>query len=148
MQVRKAQRADLPRLLELYRQLQPADPPLTQEGADSAFAEILRQPWLSLFVLEEHGQIQSTCYLNVIPNITRSARPYAVIENVVTDKVSRGKGYGKRIMAHAIEQAWAAGCYKIMLQTGSSSESTHAFYRACGFSGGEKHAYIVRRIAS
>ena len=39
--------------------------------------------------------------------------------------------------------AWAAGCYKVMLQTGSTRESTHAFYRACGFSGTDKHAYVA-----
>lgn len=145
MHVRNAQREDLARVLELYRQLQPDDPVLTHENAGAAFETILREPWLSLFVLEHGGQLQSTCYLNVIPNITRSARPYAIIENVVTDQANRGKGYGKRIMAHALAVAWEAGCYKVMLLTGSKSESTHAFYRACGFSGDDKRAYLARR---
>lgn len=127
MHVRKPQREDLPRVLELYRQLQPDDPVLADEIAGAAFATILREPWLSLLVLDDGGQVQSTCYLNVVPNITRSARPYAIIENVVTDQANRGKGYGKRVMAHALEVAWEAGCYKVMLLTGSKSESTHAF---------------------
>ena len=146
MLIRQAQEADFPRVMELYRQLQPNDPVLNDSRDHAVFQEILRAPWLSLFVLVDRGQVQSTCYLNVIPNITRSASSYAIIENVVTDEGARGKGYGKRIIAHALEAAWAAGCYKVMLQTGSTRESTHAFYRACGFSGDDKHAYVAWRV--
>lgn len=143
--IRAAQESDFPRIIALYRQLHPDDPVLS-DGKDRAVYEtILREPSLSLFVLVDQGQIQSTCYLNVIPNITRSANPYAIIENVVTDETSRGRGYGKRIIAHALAAAWTAGCYKVMLQTGSKRESTHAFYRACGFSGDDKHAYVAWR---
>jgi GNAT superfamily N-acetyltransferase len=77
------------------------------------------------------------------PEPHASARPYAIIENVVTNEAVRGKGYGKRIIAHALEAAWAACSYKVMLQTGSKRESTHAFYRACGFSGEDKHGYVA-----
>ncbi len=146
MLVRKARDADFARVMELYRQLQPSDPVLSDGTDRAAFDEILRSPWLSLFVLEDAGGIQSSCYLNVIPNITRSARPYAVIENVITDAAARRNGYGKRVVAHALEQAWAAGCYKVMLQTGSKREATHAFYRACGFSGDAKQAFIIKRV--
>ncbi len=86
----------------------------------------------------------ATTYLNVIPNMTRSASPYAVIENVVVDEGLRGTGLGKQIMAATLDAAWQAGCYKVMLQTGSRTSATHAFYRACGFSGDEKTAYLAR----
>lgn len=131
--------------MELYRQLQPDDPILTDGRDRAAFDQIVNRENLSLFVLIDQDRIQSTCYLNVIPNITRSASPYAIIENVVTDEAVRGHGYGKRIIAHALDAAWAAGCYKVMLQTGSQNASTHAFYRSCGFSGDDKQAYVVRR---
>ena len=107
--------------------------------------QIIGRDGLEIFVLESAGRIFSTCYLNVIPNLTRAAKPYAMIENVVTDRAARGQGFGKRVIRYAIEQAWAAGCYKVMLMTGSKEASTHAFYQACGFSGDEKQAYIVRR---
>jgi len=38
-----------------------------------------------LFVLEQAGAVVATTYLNVIPNLTRAARPYAVVENVVVE---------------------------------------------------------------
>ena len=145
MQIRQAQSADFSRIMELYRQLQPADPVLTDGRDRAVFEQVLQESWLGLFVLEDRGQIQSTCYLNIIPNLTRSASPYGIIENVITDAAARRNGYGKRIIAYALETAWAAGCYKVMLQTGSKKESTHDFYRACGFSADDKIAYVARR---
>lgn len=47
-------------------------------------------------------------------------------------------------MQATLDRARAAGCYKVMLMTGSSRPETHAFYRACGFDGDAKHAYLVR----
>ncbi|HZX06158.1 GNAT family N-acetyltransferase [Kribbella sp.] len=66
-----------------------------------------------------------------------------MIENVVVDAARRGTGLGRRIMAATLQTAWDAGCYKVMLQTGSRRESTHAFYRRCGFTPDEKTAYVV-----
>ena len=40
--------------------------------------------WLYIFALEVENIIVATVYLNIIPNITRKASPYAIIENVVT----------------------------------------------------------------
>ena len=87
---REAGPGDFEDVLRLYRQLQPEDPVL-QDGSDAAsFGQILRSPGLHLFVLEIDGAIVATTYLNVIPNLTRSASPYAVIENVVVDETFRG----------------------------------------------------------
>jgi GNAT superfamily N-acetyltransferase len=142
---REARRDDLDAVLRPYRQLQPADPVL-ENGTDVAvFDQILAASGLYLFVLEEDDSVVATAYLNVIPNITWSASPYAVIENVVVEKSLRGRGFGKHVMGGTLQAAWDAGCYKVMLLTGSRKPATHAFYRACGFSGDEKTAYVMRR---
>jgi GNAT superfamily N-acetyltransferase len=99
---------------------------------------------MTLLVLDRGEQLAATAYLNVIPNLTRSASPYAVIENIVVDEPLRRTGVGKHIMGAALEVAWNAGCYKAMLLTGSRRASTHAFYRACGFTADEKTAYVAR----
>jgi GNAT superfamily N-acetyltransferase len=141
---REARAEDFGDVVRLYRQLQPEDPVL-DDGSDAAvFEQILRTPGLTLFVLEVDGAVVATTYLNVIPNLSRSASPYAVVENVVVDKAFRGKGLGKEIMAGTLAAAWEAGCYKAMLMTGSRRESTHAFYRACGFDPDAKTAYLAR----
>lgn len=143
MTIREAREDDFEEVLRLYRQLQPKDPILSDGRDFDAFRTILDREGLTIFLLEEGASIRSTCYLNVIPNITRSARPYAVIENVVTDSDHRGKGFGKQVLIYALDAAWRGGCYKVMLQTGSKRESTHAFYRSCGFSGTDKRGYVA-----
>jgi len=96
-------------------------------------------------VLEVDGVLVATTYLNVIPNMTRSASPYAVVENVVVDESLRGKGLGKIIMGGTLRAAWDAGCYKVMLMTGRDDPAVHSFYKACGFLPGIKTAYLARR---
>ncbi|MEV6265135.1 GNAT family N-acetyltransferase [Streptomyces sp. NPDC051784] len=141
---REAGPGDFEAVLRLYRQLQPEDPVL-QDGSDAAaFAQILSSPGLHLFVLEADGIVVATTYLNVIPNLTRSASPYALIENVVVEETLRGTGLGKQIMTGTLRAAWDAGCYKAMLLTSSRKPATHAYYRACGFSSDAKTAYLAR----
>ncbi|MDG4826066.1 GNAT family N-acetyltransferase [Asanoa sp. WMMD1127] len=139
---RAAGPGDLEAILGLYRQLHPSDPPPTD--AAGTFERILDSPGLHLFVLDRDGAVVATTYLNVIPNLTRTGAPYAVIENVVVDQSHRGTGLGREIMAATLQAAWDAGCYKAMLQTGSRTPATHAFYRACGFSPDAKQAYLAR----
>lgn len=141
---REARRDDLDQILRLYRQLLPEDPVLDDGSDAAAFEKILDSPGLHLFVLEADGAVVATTYLNVIPNLTRSASPYAVIENVVVEESLRGTGLGKRIMAGTLQAAWDAGCYKAMLLTGSRNPSTHAYYKASGFSADAKTAYLAR----
>ncbi len=141
---REAGPGDFEQIIRLYRQLQPDDPVLADGSDAAAFQQILDTPALHLFVLELDGAVVATTYLNVIPNITRSASPYAVIENVVVDEARRGAGLGKQIMAGTLQAAWEAGCYKAMLMTGSRKPATHAFYRACGYSADAKTAYVAR----
>ncbi|MDZ7926852.1 MAG: GNAT family N-acetyltransferase [Agrobacterium sp.] len=133
MSLREAGPDDLPKLLELYRALNPSDPPLTAQDADSAFAAMLCQPGLTVFFAMEGDEPVATATLLVIPNLTRAARPYAFIENVVTLESRRGRGYGRAVVRHAIETAFAADCYKVMLLTGRQRPEVHAFYESCGF---------------
>ena len=130
--------------MRLYRQLDPDDP-VVHDGSDAAvFDQILQAPALHLFVLEVNGSVVATTYLNVIPNITRSAAPYAVIENVVVEESLRGTGLGKEIMSATLDVALEEGCYKAMVMTGSRKPATHAFYKACGFLADVKTAYVAR----
>ena len=145
MQVRLAQARDLDAVLALYAQLHPGEEPAPPERSRMVFEHILSAPHLSLIVAQaQDAAVAGTCYLNVIENLSRAAFPYGVLENVVVDQRVRGQGIGKALVAFALARAWQAGCYKVMLQTGSQRESTHGFYRACGFSAGDKFAFVAR----
>ncbi|TWD79670.1 L-amino acid N-acyltransferase YncA [Kribbella amoyensis] len=140
--IREARPADYAAIMRLYQELHPNDP-VPRDAAD-VFTRILNSPGLHLFVLELDGDVVASTYLNVIPNLTRAAAPYAVVENVIVTTARRGTGLGKQLMAATLQAAWDAGCYKVMLATGSQKPSTHAFYRACGFSPHEKTAYLAK----
>ena len=140
--IRVAEERDFDGIMNLLRQLNPGDQ-IIADGRDKAtFGQILREPNLKIIVMEEKGKIISTCYLNIVPNLTRNASPYAIIENVVTDEMFRKQGFGKMTVKFAMDYAWKSGCYKVMLLTGR--EYTHDFYKSCGFIAGEKFAFIAK----
>ena len=143
MQIRSAGRNDFNQLLGLLRQLNPSDPEAS-EIEFIVFEEIINSKYLDIIVADDEGFLLGSCYLNVIPNMTRGGRSYAVIENVVTDSAHRNQGIGKTLINRAIELAWNQNCYKVMLMSGRTEESVHAFYKKCGFNADEKHAYIQR----
>ena len=69
---------------------------------------------------------------------------YAVIENVITEVNHRNKGIGKEVMEYALDKAWQAVCYKVMLLTSKKDEPTLKFYEACGLESGLKTAFIAK----
>ena len=87
-------------------------------------------------------QIVSSCVCVVIPNLTRAVCSYAFIENVVTHKDYRAKGYATECLNFAKQIAKAKNCYKMMLLTGSKKESTKKFYERAGFNSSDKTAFI------
>jgi len=143
--IRTAVHADLAGMLDLYQHLNPTDPRVTETTAAPAWAAMLGSDLIRLFVAEEDGLLVSSCTLVIVPNITRGARSYAVIENVVTHAGYRGRGLGRAVLAAAVEAAWSADCYKVMLATGSRQGSTWSFYEGAGFTRATKTHFEMRR---
>ena len=135
---------DLSPLLDLYHFLHERDPALqlTAEVRE-IWRSILENPYHHNFVARAEGRMVSTCTLVVIPNLTRSTRPYAVIENVVTHPDFRKRGIGTQLLRHALRTAWAGGCYKVMLLTGRKDDATLRFYENAGFLRGVKTGIIA-----
>ena len=109
-------RADeLPVLLSLYRHLHPGDPELSiSTDIERLWQRILADPQLRYLVADVSGRVVSPCTLTIILNLTRGARPYGVIENVVTHPDFRRRGIGTQILQAALRLAWEQGCYKVM----------------------------------
>lgn len=143
--IRAAREDDLPGLLELYRHLHPEEQAPDPAVAASAWSSLLRSGLTTVVVAEAGGTLAASCTLAVVPNLTRGARPYAVIENVVTHAAHRRKGLGQAVLATALDRAWEAGCYKVLLATGSRQEGTLRFYEAAGFARGGKTYFEIRR---
>ncbi|MFN3303288.1 MAG: GNAT family N-acetyltransferase [Roseateles sp.] len=133
--------ADVPALLALYQHLNAGDAPPSDEAVRAVFAH----PGLRHFGLFVGDALTASCNFAVIPNLTRGGRSYGVIENVVTHADHRGRGHGQVVIRHAIEQAWSAGAYKVVLTTSRKDPAVWAFYERCGFDAGDKRAFVIRR---
>ena len=95
-----------------------------------------------VIVNEIDGKLVSSCVCVIIPNLTRGVRPYAFIENVVTQSDYRGKGLATECLNYARKIAKQNNCYKIMLLTGAKSEATFRFYKKAGYNSSDKTAFI------
>lgn len=142
--IRLATRTDLAGLLALYRELRPNDPELPTELAEKTLAELLINPNVALIVVEENQQLIASCMLGLIPTLTNGARPFAMIEHVITNNQCRGKGIGTRMLCFAIELAWQKNCYKVMLLSGMQRPEAHRVYEKLGFRGDVEKGYALK----
>lgn len=140
--IREAVNDDLNSLLELYLHLHEQSIPERDERLMGTWKRIMDDEDHHIIVKTVSGKIVSSCVCVIIPNLTRNVRPYAFIENVVTDEKYRGNGYASQCLEYAGHIAWAAGCYKMMLLTGSKNENTLGFYRKAGYNSEDKTAFI------
>jgi len=136
--VRRATEKDIPRILELYRQLAfspPPEgiPPHTPEEYRRVFNEMATTPGYELLVAEEDGEISGSMVMAILPGMAHGVSPFAVVEYVVVDEKRRRKGIGKLLMEYVAARAKEAGCYKIMLTSDKRREPAHEFYKALGF---------------
>ena len=140
--IREIQRSDLNGLLELYMQLH--DNPMPEESPEllEKWNRILDDKDHHIIVAEEDGRIVSSCVCVIITNLTHEQRPYAFVENVITDEVYRGKGLATKCLEYAKNIAFKENCYKMMLLTGSKNPGTLEFYRNAGYNSEDKTAFI------
>lgn len=142
MIIREINENDFDGLMRLYTHLHETDIPALNEETVVVWQKILRDENYHIIVAEEDGKILSSCTCVVIPNLTRGLRPYAFVENVVTDEAYRGRGLATACLRYAKELAERENCYKMMLLTGTKQESTLAFYERAGYNRKDKTAFI------
>ena len=140
--VREIRITELNELLELYTHLHELGIPENTEHLQKTWESICSDENHHVIVYEIDGKIVSSCVCVIIPNLTRNIRPYAFIENVVTHSDYRGNGYATACLNYAKQIARRENCYKMMLLTGSKSESTLSFYRNAGYNSTDKTAFI------
>ena len=140
--IREINSSDFDSLMKLYMQLHDTLFPEKDERVMSVWEEIINDPNHHIIVAEENGEIVSSCVCVIIPNLTRGQRPYAFVENVITDENHRKQGLATACLDYAREIAERKNCYKMMLLTGSKSDSTLRFYEQAGYNKNDKTAFI------
>lgn len=139
--IREITENDFDQLLRLYMQLDNPFPEKS-ERVLAVWNSILADENHHIIVAEEDGNIVSSCVCVIIPNLTRGQRPYAFVENVITDEKYRKKGLATVCLDYARELAQRKNCYKMMLLTGARQESTLRFYEQAGYNKNDKTAFI------
>lgn len=142
--IREMNENDFQGLSELYMHLHNNKPIEKNSENLELFHEILADKNHHIIVAEEDSRLVSSCVCIIVPNLTHNQQPYALIENVVTDKAYRNRGLASACLTYARQIAIDNNCYKMMLLTGSKKRSTHKFYRKNGYNRFEKTGYIQR----
>lgn len=140
--IREITENDFDQLMQLYMQLHDNPFPDKSERVTAIWDSILADSNHHVIVAEEDGTIVSSCVCVIIPNLTRGQRPYAFVENVITDEKYRKKGFATDCLNFAREIARRENCYKMMLLTGSKEDSTLQFYEQAGYNKNDKTAFI------
>ena len=134
---RRAQRGDVPRLLEVL-----ADDVLgkNREGVGSedpaygrAFDVIDRDPNQQLLVAELEGRVVGMLQITYVPGLSRRGAWRANIEGLRVDSSVRGRGIGSWLMARALEHARRRGCRLAQLTSDKRRADAHRFYERLGF---------------
>lgn len=134
---------DFEEILDLYKILHPEDIRASMSHLKKIWDDIMNNPDRYRYaVVEEGNKIVATGNIAIVPNLTRSGRPYAVIENVVAHPDFRRKGYGHAAIQLLLGFAKEQNCYKVMLLRSSKRKEAHEFYKSIGFDRDLKCGFI------
>lgn len=134
LQIRQATQADITAVLDLYAQPGLDDGQvLSEEAAQEVFAQFSRYPNYRLFVALDGSTVVGSYAMLVMHNLAHRGTPSAIVEDVVVTSDRQGQGIGRQMMAHAVAEARAAGCYKLALSSNRKRTQAHAFYESLGF---------------
>lgn len=137
--IRQATEEDIPRILELYRELAITTSEVELSRSPSpddcrrVLAEICAAPGHELLVAEDQGHVVGTMVLLIVPDLSHGACPWALVENLVIGHEQRRRGFGRLLMDYAMARARDAGCYRIVLSSDKRRHEAHRFYRSLGF---------------
>lgn len=144
--IRKLDREDLDVLLKAYRELHLKDKPLPlRSELEQLWNDICEDPRLIYIGAFDETNLVATCNAAIVPNLTRGARPFAVVENVWTHPKFRRQGLGSAVMQELLSRCWDARCYKVMLLSATHRGTAHEFYERNGFDKNSKQAFIIKK---
>lgn len=104
--------------------------------------QIRADPANFLLVVEDAAEVVATAFLTLCLDPMFAFRPYAVVENVVVADSRRGRGIGRRLVAHLEALAAGADCTKLMLLSSSHRTDAHAFFERVGFISDKKRGFV------
>ncbi|MBO0882667.1 MAG: GNAT family N-acetyltransferase [Mycobacterium sp.] len=115
---------------------QPTAPSEMTERRVAMWKRIMATPDVTVYLAESGvGEPAGTACLSVLPNVTYDCRPTAFIEAVAVRYQHRRRGVARLMMERILDDARAAGCFKVQLLSHKrhADDGAHALYRSIGF---------------
>ncbi|MDE3166302.1 MAG: GNAT family N-acetyltransferase [Acidobacteriota bacterium] len=139
IEIRDALDPDLPGILRVLAESGiDGGESFTLAEARAHLARLRESPGFHLFAAIVDGEVAGTYSLLIMQKLGKRGTPAGVVEDVAVLPALQGRGIGRAMMAHAIEQCRRAGCYKLALSSNLRREPAHRFYESLGF---ERHGY-------
>lgn len=91
--------------LDLLSELTSVDPPISKDNFAVTLSAINSNPNHKIFVIPDETKIIASGTLIIEPKIIHGGASVAHIEDIVVSSSARGKGLGKKIVQHLIDQA-------------------------------------------
>lgn len=133
--IRKAVKEDLVGIMGLFGCMHPEDGLVNYEKILEVFEQIELDSRRVILVAEESSKgIIGTIDFFYVPNLTREARPWGGVENLVVHPDERRQGIGGALIQTVVNLAKAVDCYKIQLVSHNSRVEAHRLYDEMGFS--------------
>jgi GNAT superfamily N-acetyltransferase len=137
--IREASEEDIPAIIDIYRAAGiGGEDNFTVAEACAHFAMLKQYPSFRVFVALIDQTVVGTYELLVMDNMAKRGRRSGVVADVAVHPRHQGRGIGRAMMQHAMEQCSQANCYKLALSSNLKREDAHRFYDALGF---ERHGY-------
>jgi GNAT superfamily N-acetyltransferase len=135
--VRKATEADVGRLADIMNLGGvPGRPPRETPDDPEPYRRALRDMERTdggVLVAQLDGEVVGVCQLIVFRHLQARGGLCAEIESVHVHPDHRAAGIGTALVSAAVEQARAAGCYRVQLTSNEVRHDAHRFYERLGF---------------
>lgn len=134
MQIRVADRADLPAVVALVRHEDEllGEAPV-DEALERAFASIEADVGNELLVADDDGTVVACLQATYVPRIGGDGGDRVILEGIRVRVDRRGAGLGRALLEYALERARARGCTLAALTSSRRRADAHRFYESLGF---------------
>jgi GNAT superfamily N-acetyltransferase len=123
VKIRHAVAEDIPRLIELLELLSPSDPGDPRPSVLSLASAFRDRASSAVTLIAEEaregpnkGKVLGTCSVALLRRLARNGCVVARLEDVVTDKIARGRGVAEALCEAAKHEAAIRGAYAIDLR--------------------------------
>lgn len=140
--VRRAKASDALVIEALYRELVPSSP---VSVLPEQVAKLESSATSYLLVAESSSDVLGVLLLTICPDAMYHCQPFALLENLVVSKISRGRGIGTHLVAEAQRIARELDCSKMLLLSNAHRTDAHRFFSSQGFLGDTKRGFVKYR---